>query len=254
MNNDITWAVNLINNGPDDATNIIASIPIPTGLNFMGADSRSNGNWTYDPTTKTITWTLPYMPNGGAATLDFLTYINTSGNIIITATKTNETQYDPVTTNNVKSRTIPVPAEVDIQVNQNVDNTTPTTGQTITYTINTTNNGPTNATGVTIKDLLPNGLTFISANTNGTGTYNPTTGIWTIGNLNNGQNATLTITATVNNGNTNNTIINTATLQTKDQYDWNFNNNNQETNHKHNGIKKISPYAFYHSLKTNKYI
>ncbi|NYB52807.1 MAG: DUF11 domain-containing protein [Methanobacteriaceae archaeon] len=226
VNNDVTWATDAINNGPDDAHNIIITISLPLGLDFKGADPRSNGAYTYNSTLRTITWTIDFMPSGGAASLDILTYISKSGDLTITATKINQTEYDPNNNNNARSRTLPIPQQVDIQVTQNVDNLTPNIGQTIIYTINVVNNGPSNATGLSIKDSLPAGLTFQFADTHGTGTYNENTGIWTIGNFKNGQTATLTITALVNIATY---IKNTAKLESVDQFDWNFNNNAQTT-------------------------
>ena len=161
--------------------------------------------------------------------LDIFCKIIRSGDLTSNFAITQHQTYDPNLTNNNQSGTINVPKEIDIQVNQNVNgqtNINANVGDTVTYTITAKNNGPDNATGVTIKDLLPAGLSFQSANTYGIGTYNPATGIWTIGNLTSGQTATLTITATVTGTNT---IINTAALQKKDQYDWDFNNNEQKT-------------------------
>ena len=42
------------------------------------------------------------------------------------------------------------------------------------------NNGPDAATNVTLQDLLPAGVTFVSA-TPSQGTYNSGTGVWNVG-------------------------------------------------------------------------
>ena len=55
-------------------------------------------------------------------------------------------------------------------------------GDTITYTVTVRDAGPSAATGVAVQDLLPAGLTFVSA-TPSRGSYNSGTGTWTIGNL-----------------------------------------------------------------------
>ena len=47
----------LSNGGPDNATNVIISFQIPTGLEFVTANVDS-GTYTYNPTNRTITWTL----------------------------------------------------------------------------------------------------------------------------------------------------------------------------------------------------
>ena len=218
MNNDITWAVDLINNGPNDANNIIASIPIPDGPNFISADTEIKRNMDLQQHNKN-TNVEPRIHAKRRSSNTRLPNIHKQLRKHNNNSNKKPTEYDPVTTNNAKTRIIPIPNEIDIQVTQNVDNNTPTNGQTITYTINANNNGPTNATGISIQTYYQTDY-ILSANTHGAGTYNPTNGTWAIGNLNNGQTATLTITATVTNTNT---ITNTAKLQTKDQYDWNYN-------------------------------
>ncbi|WP_281233214.1 gliding motility-associated C-terminal domain-containing protein [Flavobacterium gelatinilyticum] len=79
----------------------------------------------------------------------------------------------------------------------------------ITFVIKAKNSGPFQDTGVKVTDLLPNGYVFASASA-ANGTYNKTTGIWTIGTLDIDQEAVLEITAAVNeNGN----HLNTAKIE-----------------------------------------
>ena len=59
----------------------------------------------------------------------------------------------------------------------------------MTFTIVATNNGPNDATGVAVLDLLPVGLTYTWDDS--AGWYDPVTGIWDIGVLGNGEGATL---------------------------------------------------------------
>ena len=73
---------------------------------------------------------------------------------------------------------------------------------------------------MTLNDPLPAGVTYVS-DTRSQGTYNSTTGLWTVGNLANGAGATLTITATVNAGTGGTTITNTADNLSADQTDPN---------------------------------
>ena len=110
-----------------------------------------------------------------------------------------------------------VPPIADIGVAKAVSTTTPALGSNITYTITATNNGPNDATGVQVTDLLPPGLVFVSSAT-AAGTYNPGTGLWNIGNLANGVAVTLTITATVN---TTGRVTNTARKTAENESDGN---------------------------------
>jgi uncharacterized repeat protein (TIGR01451 family) len=107
----------------------------------------------------------------------------------------------------------------DLQINKNqVSDDTPDEGQSITFTIEVENNGPNNATGVLILDLLPSGLT-VTMSTPAVGTYTPATGIWDIGNLNNGDKYELIIVATINNGTANSTLTSTVSVFASDQTD-----------------------------------
>ena len=58
-----------------------------------------------------------------------------------------------------------------------------------------TNNGPSNATGVSLVDLLPIGVTYVSDNA--AGAYNSGDGTWMVGSLASNATATLTIMAIV---------------------------------------------------------
>ncbi|HRF97854.1 MAG TPA: hypothetical protein PLZ51_21750, partial [Aggregatilineales bacterium] len=51
--------------------------------------------------------------------------------------------------------------QVDVQIIKTVDNPAPSEGDTITYTLTTTNNGPAQATNVIVTDSLPAGTTFV---------------------------------------------------------------------------------------------
>ncbi|MEZ4886638.1 MAG: CARDB domain-containing protein [Chitinophagales bacterium] len=82
----------------------------------------------------------------------------------------------------------------DLTLNAVVDNPSANAGDTRTLTLTVANAGPANATGITIEDVLPSGLTFAGA-TPSMGSYSGNT--WTVGNLNNGEFATLEIDVTV---------------------------------------------------------
>ncbi|MBL4846666.1 MAG: DUF11 domain-containing protein [Planctomycetes bacterium] len=106
-----------------------------------------------------------------------------------------------------------------------VDKATPTKNDTITYTLTIQNNGPLDATTVQITDLLPAGLVFQSALVS-QGTYTSTTGVWVVGGITNGQQATLTLKATVDQATANGTVItNTTSALSADQGDTVAGNN-----------------------------
>ncbi len=90
----------------------------------------------------------------------------------------------------------PYEPDADLSLTKTVSNPNPQDGDIINYTITVTNSGPGNATGVEVTDILPSGVIYQS-NSASHGSYNPTTGIWWIGNLASGSSATLTISVKV---------------------------------------------------------
>jgi uncharacterized repeat protein (TIGR01451 family) len=112
----------------------------------------------------------------------------------------------------------------DLAVSDTVSNSTPNVGDVITYTVTLSDIGPDPATGVTVTDLLPAGVSFVSATTSPGTTYLSTTGVWTVGTVNPGQGGsqTLSLTAQVV------SLIaqtNTATISATDQFDPDTANN-----------------------------
>jgi len=88
------------------------------------------------------------------------------------------------------------PDLIDLSLTKSVNPTTYSVGSTVTFTITVSNaSGFSNASGVSVKDLVPSGYTYVSDN--GTGSYVPATGIWTVGALAAGSSKSLQITATV---------------------------------------------------------
>jgi uncharacterized repeat protein (TIGR01451 family) len=60
-----------------------------------------------------------------------------------------------------------------------------------TFTIN--NLGPNTATGVIVTDPFPSSLQFVSVQSETQGAFNPTTGVWSVGTLQDGQSAQLVV-------------------------------------------------------------
>ncbi|MBZ0267826.1 DUF11 domain-containing protein, partial [bacterium] len=108
--------------------------------------------------------------------------------------------------------------DVDLAVTKTVDDPAPDEGGTVVYTVALTNNGPDDATGVELTDLLPAGVTFVSSMQT-QGTYVDSTGIWAVGSVLNAASDTLAITATVDAATAGMTIVNSAAVTASDQPD-----------------------------------
>ncbi|WP_373511664.1 SdrD B-like domain-containing protein [Persicitalea sp.] len=86
-------------------------------------------------------------------------------------------------------------------------------GQEINYSVTVNNLGIGNAKSVTVKDIFPSTLTYVSSAP--VGEYNNGSGIWTIGNLTNGSSRVLVITAKIKDA-ASGSITNTAIVRSPD--------------------------------------
>ena len=224
----VTFTITASNNGPSAATGVIVNDALPSGYTFVSA-SPSTGTWSAP------NWTIGNLAIGGSATLAIVATVKSSGNYANTATISG-TQPDPVSGNN-SSTVTPTPSAVaDLAVVKTASTLTPTVGNNVTFTIVASNNGPSAATGVVVNEVLPAGLTFVSASQTA-GTWSAPN--WTIGNLSNGANATLTIVATVSEGGTG--FVNTVTIA-GDQTDPSLGNNTSTVN-LHPGVNAMNDNA-----------
>ncbi|HEV3236355.1 MAG TPA: hypothetical protein VGZ25_05175 [Gemmataceae bacterium] len=209
VGDNVHFTVTLSDLGPNTATNVTVNDLLPAGLTFVSA-TPSQG--TYDSTTGL--WTVGTVNTTTAQTLNLVAKVISPSAQINTATITHSDQVDPNPNNNTASAT-ETPQQADLQVTKAIDNSAPTLGDAIQYTVTIKNNGPNIATHVTLADKIPSGLTFLTS-TPSLGTYDATTGVWTVGTILNGASQVLNITAKVNSLAAQ---TNTATIRHSDQFD-----------------------------------
>lgn len=116
--------------------------------------------------------------------------------------------------------------DADLRLSKSIDNPAATTGQTVTFTLVVSNNGPANATNVTVREQLPAGLTFLGSIPD-QGSYDPNTGLWSVGTIAANTSLRLQLTVRVE---TNQAIVNTAEIATADQRDPNSTPGNNQPN------------------------
>ncbi|MCB0208988.1 MAG: choice-of-anchor D domain-containing protein [Anaerolineae bacterium] len=95
---------------------------------------------------------------------------------------------------------------------------------TITYLVGVQNIRNLNATGVVVSDVLPPAVNYVSSATTNGSTYNPTTGVWSVGNVNANTGITLTLVVTVD-LESGQVVTNIAELTTSTPVDTNDSNN-----------------------------
>ncbi len=232
---DVVYLITVTNNGPSDAKNVNVNDVAPTGTTISA--------WTASVTTGTVTLpnpsgtgnlneTIATLPDGAVVTYEVTvkTPASFSGSLSNTATVTSSTtDPTPGNNNNTSSSTTPAP-KADVSVVKTTAAATFTPGTAVVYNIMITNNGPSDAKTVNVRDVAPTGTTISSwtaavttgtvtlPNTSGTGNLNET-----IATLPDGAVVTYTVTVSVPASFTAN-LSNTATVSTTTQDDDQTNN------------------------------
>src|SRR4051794_12596960 len=172
----VTFTVVLTNNGPDTATHVSVHDQLPAGLTFVSA-TPSQG--TYN--SGTGTWTVGTVATSTPQVLQIQATVTSPSALTNSATIAGADQSDVNPGNNTANATV-TPQQADLSLTKIVSDPTPNVGDNITFTLTVGNSGPDTATGVSVQDSLPAGLTFVSAAPS-QGTYNPTTGTWAVGTV-----------------------------------------------------------------------
>ncbi|MFO0907667.1 MAG: SdrD B-like domain-containing protein [Isosphaeraceae bacterium] len=211
----VTLTLSLSNAGPDTATALSVLTSLPAGLTFQAA-SASQG--TYDPVTST--WDLSTLLSPDTATLSIEARVDAPTAAQVLASVTTSGQYDPTTGDHSAAVTI-TPQQSDLALSLSVDSSHPDVGDSVIVTVTLTNLGPDAASALSILTNLPGGLSLVSS-LPAQGSYDPATGIWSVGSLPGLASTTLNLTATVIDPGS---MATTASIAHSDQYDDDSANN-----------------------------
>lgn len=112
--------------------------------------------------------------------------------------------------------------DADLGITKDVDPSSDYVGEQVLFTITVTNHGPGHATGVRVQDLLPSGLEYAGCTAPEDTWYDPVSGIWHVGDLEDDANVQLLIDAEIT---AEGQMFNVASIASADQFDPNTTNN-----------------------------
>lgn len=227
--NQLTYTLTVTNNGPLSATGVTVTDVLPAGVTFVSATA-SQGTAT--AAAGTVTGNLGTLAAAASATVTVIVAVASSRTTSISNTATVlAAEFDTNNANNSSTAPTAVNQNIDLRITKTDAPDPVASSGTLTYTLTVFNDGPSDATGVTVTDVLPAGVTFVSATASqGTATNAAGTITGTLGNIANGASATITVAVTVDPGTTG-PINNTATVTgTETETDTSDNSSSAATN------------------------
>ncbi|MEJ3405479.1 hypothetical protein WDJ51_12120 [Rathayibacter sp. YIM 133350] len=191
-----TYTIVATNYGPSPATNVQVSDPVPSlagGSRLQYVSSAPPAGTTYAPATGL--WTIPSLAVSQSVTLQVVAKVNSSAPTTNTAAVVHVDQLDINPVNDLASVTLsPFTPTADLAVTKTVVGDTTVAYRTDSaFRVTVRNLGPRDATGVRLFDALPPSLVYDAAASSGDGTYDPVSGVWTVGSVPVGGTASFTI-------------------------------------------------------------
>jgi uncharacterized repeat protein (TIGR01451 family) len=226
-----TSTLEVTNQGPSDSSGATITDTLPAGWHFVSSTNASCSGDGADP--ETVTCTVGALVSGAGTSFTLIAAVPSSavpGTVINTA-RVQANEFDPSDGNDTDSETTDVVQRTDLAIDKRDDGSNAAAGTNYTYTLEVTNQGPSDSSGATITDTLPAGWHFVSstnASCSGDGA-DPETVTCTVGALVSGAGTSFTLTAAVPSSAVPGTVINTARVQANETDPNDGNDTDSET-------------------------
>ncbi|QDU57686.1 SdrD B-like domain-containing protein [Aeoliella mucimassa] len=209
----LTYTAVVTNNGPSNAYSLAFTDTLPADVTFTSGSSDS-GTGTVSHSSGTVTADLGDLAPGASATVTIIVAVDNDATGTLTNTASVAAANESNTSNNSDTAATSVEELIDLQVTKVDDDADADVapGDTVVYTIDVTNNGPSTATNVVLTDTLPDDVTFNA----GSSTPSPDTNVggvltYNLGTLASGASTQVIVSVTIDNDFIG-TITNTATV------------------------------------------
>ena len=193
-NGTITYNIVVTNNGPSTAANVVARDTLPAGVvvTNAGGGTLASGVITFPA--------ISSLANGASQSYSIQVSAPAEPTTLTNTARSTSDTADPTPANNNGSTPAQqvqtsVTALADLSLSKSASPSSPSVGQSVTYSLVVSNAGPSAATNVSVRDVLPSGVAFASASAacaNAAGTVTCTTS-----SVAAGASTTFTIVATV---------------------------------------------------------
>lgn len=215
---ELTYTINLVNNGPLGADSVSVTDTLPAETTFVSLNLPA-GWFATTPavgSTGTVTITRPLLATTGTASFVLVVKVASnvaSGTVLSNTASASSATLDDVAGNSSATATSTVNTSADLAIGLTATPTTVKKGANVTYSITLTNKGPSDAKAPTVTLPIPAQMTFVSATAaTGWSATAPAVGAngtasFTRSSLAMGTKATFKVVAKVKSGAANGTVL-----------------------------------------------
>jgi uncharacterized repeat protein (TIGR01451 family) len=153
---DLTYTIQVTNNGPSTATGVVIADSLPASVAFVSASAGCA------LAAVEVQCAVGSLAPGASAAVAVVVRPGAAGALANTVS-VGAAETDPSPANNTATAMTAVTAIADLALTKSDAPDPIVVGNNITYTLTATNLGPSTATNVVVTDTLPSGSTFVSA-------------------------------------------------------------------------------------------
>ena len=193
VGSNLTYTITVTNNGPNAATNVSVVDTLPASVSFVSSTA-SQGSCSG---TATVTCNLGGIANGASATVSIVVTPGTAGTLNNTATVSATETDSNAANNSATTSTTVTGVNADLAVSVSATPNPVSVNGTLSYSVQVVNNGPLNATGVTLTtNLSGSAFNFVSITPSQGSCTGTTAATCSLGALANGANASVSVVVT----------------------------------------------------------
>jgi uncharacterized repeat protein (TIGR01451 family) len=221
----LTYTVRVVNDGPSTAKSVQFVDNLPAGVSYK-SHTVSKGGITLVHSGGNLTGTFGNMAAGEVIIVTIKVEVKATASGVLTNHAEVSAPDEENVLNNEDDVETTITPKIDLAIDKSDSKEIVKPGETFTYTVTVTNNGPSNATGVTVIDTLPStGITYIDSSIpeiEADGTL-----MFDLGNLASGATTSFTITVKVN-SNFTGTLLNHVDVSANEEETTYTNNQDTE--------------------------
>ena len=150
----VTWTIEISNNGPDTAHDVVMYDQLPKSLIYVDCDR------DYSPSSGI--WNVGTLEKGEKVTLKIRCIVNATG-LIENFVCVNATEFDYDESNNNDSERVFVEPASDLAIVKVVNASNVNYNDFVKWTLTVTNRGPDIAKNVRVADFLPDGFEYVDS-------------------------------------------------------------------------------------------